>query len=40
MPTISKTRIDSRFRELAERKAKGLVIYLTAGDPTLEDTGW
>jgi len=39
MPTISTTRIDSRFRELAERKAKALVIYLTAGHPTLEDTG-
>ncbi|HEV2350093.1 MAG TPA: tryptophan synthase subunit alpha [Terriglobia bacterium] len=27
------------FRGLRERNAKGLVLYLTAGDPTLEDTG-
>jgi tryptophan synthase alpha chain len=28
-----------KFRELRERRAKGLVVYLTAGDPTLEATG-
>src|SRR5438552_10901822 len=39
MPTVSTTRIEARFRELREHGAKGLVIYLTAGDPTLADTG-
>jgi len=39
MPTIAKTRIETRFRDLRERGAKGLVAYLTAGDPSLEDTG-
>lgn len=27
------------FRDLRARNSKGLVLYLTAGDPTLEDTG-
>ena len=36
MPTVSTSRIGARFRE---RRAKGLVVYLTAGDPTLEATG-
>jgi tryptophan synthase alpha chain len=27
------------FRDLRARDAKGLVLYLTAGDPSLEDTG-
>src|SRR5208337_3496410 len=39
MPTVSTTRIETRFRELRERQAKGLVVYFTAGDPTLEATG-
>lgn len=39
MPTVSTSRIEARFRELRERRAKGLVVYLTAGDPTLEATG-
>jgi tryptophan synthase alpha chain len=39
MPAVSTTRIEARFRELRERQAKGLVIYLTAGDPTLAATG-
>jgi tryptophan synthase alpha chain len=39
VPTKSTTRIDARFRALRERGAKGLVIYLTAGDPTLDATG-
>lgn len=39
MPTASTTRIEARFRELHDRRAKGLVVYLTAGDPTLEATG-
>jgi tryptophan synthase alpha chain len=39
MRAISASRIEVRFRELRERQAKGLVVYLTAGDPTLEATG-
>ncbi len=39
MPTASTSRIDSRFRELKDRRAKGLVVYFTAGDPTLDATG-
>ncbi len=39
MPTASTSRIEARFRELRERRAKGLVVYVTAGDPSLEDTG-
>jgi tryptophan synthase alpha chain len=39
MPTLSTSRIQEKFRQLREAKAKGLVIYLTAGDPTLEATG-
>jgi tryptophan synthase alpha chain len=35
----STTRIESRFRHLREQHAKGLVVYLTAGDPSLEATG-
>ncbi len=38
MPIVSTSRIDTRFRELLERRAKGLIVYLTAGDPTLEAT--
>ncbi len=32
------SRIEAKFKELAEKKSKGLVIYVTAGDPTLADT--
>src|SRR5438876_3652231 len=39
MPAVSTSRIEARFRDLEERRAKGLVVYLTAGDPTLEATG-
>jgi len=39
MPTVSTTRIASRFRALRDRQAKGLVVYFTAGDPTLDATG-
>jgi tryptophan synthase alpha chain len=39
MTMLSPTRIETRFRELRERQAKGLVVYLTAGDPSLEATG-
>jgi len=39
MRSLATTRIDSRFRELRERQAKGLVVYLTAGDPSLDATG-
>jgi tryptophan synthase alpha chain len=33
------TRIAARFDDLRTKNAKGLVVYLTAGDPTLEATG-
>jgi tryptophan synthase alpha chain len=33
------TRLAACFRELHERGEKGLVIYLTAGDPSLDATG-
>ena len=33
------TRIQSKFRELEKTNSRGLVIYLTAGDPTLAATG-
>jgi tryptophan synthase alpha chain len=39
MSTVSSSRIEARFRGLRERHAKGLVIYLTAGDPSLDATG-
>ncbi len=39
MRAVSTSRIEARFRELRERRAKGLVIYLTAGDPSLEACG-
>jgi len=39
MPALSTTRIDSQFRDLRAKHAKGLVVYLTAGDPTLDATG-
>jgi tryptophan synthase alpha chain len=39
MATASTTRIGARFRDLRARGVKGLVIYLTAGDPTLDATG-
>jgi tryptophan synthase alpha chain len=39
MRAISSSRVEARFRELREQGAKGLVIYLTAGDPTLDGTG-
>lgn len=39
MPTVSTSRIQEKFRQLHEANAKGLVIYLTAGDPNLEATG-
>ncbi len=38
LPTIT-TRIETRFRELDEKRQKGLVVYLTAGDPDLDATG-
>jgi tryptophan synthase alpha chain len=38
-PTTTETRLTSCFRELSERGEKGLVIYLTAGDPSLDATG-
>ncbi len=33
------SRIESRFRKLQGRRAKGLVVYFTAGDPRLDATG-
>jgi tryptophan synthase alpha chain len=36
-PVIS--RIAARFRDLRATQAKGLIVYLTAGDPTLDATG-
>src|SRR3989442_15695908 len=39
MPAVSTSRIEAKFRDLRERRAKGLVVYLTAGDPRLELTG-
>ena len=39
MPTVSTSRIQEKFRQLRNANARGLVIYLTAGDPSLEATG-
>lgn len=39
MKAESTTRITARFRELRANQKKGLVIYLTAGDPDLDATG-
>jgi len=39
MPSQTTTRLGRRFRDLSAQHAKGLVIYLTAGDPTLDATG-
>jgi tryptophan synthase alpha chain len=33
------SRIEAKFKELSGQKDKGLVVYLTAGDPSLKDTG-
>ena len=33
------TRIADRFRDLRAKNAKGLIVYLTAGDPNLDATG-
>jgi len=39
MSSPSTTRIATRFRDLCAQGTKGLVIYLTAGDPSLDATG-
>jgi tryptophan synthase alpha chain len=39
MPTQTTSRIAARFRDLKAKNAKGLVVYLTAGDPNLDATG-
>jgi tryptophan synthase alpha chain len=39
MPQPSPTRIEARFRNLRAKQAKGLIVYLTAGDPNLDATG-
>jgi tryptophan synthase alpha chain len=38
-PAAITSRLEKCFRDLGERGAKGLVIYLTAGDPSLEVKG-
>ncbi len=38
MASTVTNRIESRFRELRENSRKGLVVYLTAGDPDLDAT--
>jgi len=39
MPSQPITRITARFRDLGAKNAKGLIVYLTAGDPNLDATG-
>jgi len=39
MPTLPTTRIAARFENLRAKNTKGLVVYLTAGDPNLDATG-
>ena len=39
MPSQLTTRIADRFRDLRAENAKGLIVYLTAGDPNLDATG-
>jgi tryptophan synthase alpha chain len=39
MPLPSSSRIAARFRDLRSKNAKGLIVYLTAGDPNLDATG-
>jgi len=39
MPDQPTTRISDRFRHLRAKNAKGLIVYLTAGDPNLDATG-
>ncbi len=39
MPNQLTTRIADRFRNLRANNAKGLIVYLTAGDPNLDATG-
>jgi len=39
MPLQSPTRIAAQFRDLRSKQQKGLVVYLTAGDPNLDATG-
>lgn len=35
---LTGTRIERRFATLAEKKEKGFIAYISAGDPTLEET--
>jgi len=39
MKNAFSSRIERRFRDLRAKNAKGLIIYLTAGDPNLDATG-
>lgn len=38
LPAVTKNRIDARFAALRERGQKGLIPFITAGDPDLETT--
>jgi len=39
MKNAFSSRIETRFRDLRAKNAKGLIVYLTAGDPNLDATG-
>src|SRR5208283_5122984 len=39
MPDKLTTRIAARFSDLRAKNTKGLIVYLTAGDPNLDATG-
>ena len=39
MSSVLTTRIAARFHDLRANHAKGLIVYLTAGDPNLDATG-
>ncbi len=39
LDVLPTTRISARFRDLRARNAKGLIVYVTAGDPDLDATG-
>ena len=39
LDVLPTTRISARFRDLRARNTKGLIVYVTAGDPDLDATG-
>jgi len=39
MKNAFSSRIETRFRDLRAKNAKGLIVYLTSGDPNLDATG-